>query len=129
MHAGIGQAPRLQISSTEVRGGESLSGTLANIGTRNIAVLLVSESGTVHNLSSLLQPEGNLRRFDIPMSRAGPPGDQPELLVAITSEEPLLALSSGGIPDAASLFPRLLAETENRRDAVSATAAYFKLKR
>jgi serine/threonine-protein kinase len=129
VRAGAALAPRLQLASTELRAGDVLSGTFSNVGNHYLTFLLISETGTVHNLSSLLRPEGELRRFDIPLQLTGTPGNQPELLVAIASKNSFDSLTSGGMLDATVFFPRLLSEIEDKGGAVGATALYFKLQR
>jgi serine/threonine-protein kinase len=124
-----GAPPRLAVDKPNLRGGEALTGTLAEFGTRTLAFLYISDTGTVHNLTSLLRPEGDTRRFKIPLPRAGSPGTQPELLIALASDKPLDALRPAGSLDAAAYFPPLLSEAQEKHAAVGATAVFFKLER
>jgi len=127
MHRGDARPPRLQIDSVRVENGETLTGTVEDIAGRNVELLLVSDGGTVQNVSNLLKPAIDAKAFNIGMRRAGLSGSQPQLLLAVATAQPLQALHPAGALDAARFFPAVIAEAETSRQIVSVAARYFKL--
>jgi serine/threonine-protein kinase len=121
------RAPRLRIDNVRVRNGEVLGGTVEGFGSANIELLLVSDTGRVHNVSNLLKPATEGKSFEIGMKQDGLTGSQPQLLVAIATAKPLESLRMTAPVDAQQLFPAVLAEAERARQNVGAIARYFKL--
>jgi Protein kinase domain len=122
------RAPRLDLDKINLRSGETLSGTVDRVGSRNVELLLVSDSGMVQNLSNLLKPGTDAKSFSIGMQQgSGVTGSMPQLLVAVTSAQPLPALRPGRSIAASEFFPAALSEAERAGQALWATARYFKL--
>jgi serine/threonine-protein kinase len=122
------RAPRLDLEKLSLRSGETLSGTVDRVGSRNVELLLVSDGGMVQNLSSLLKPGTDAKSFSIGMQqRDGVTGSQPQLLVAVTSAQALRGLRPGRPVAAAEFFPAALSEAERSGQTLRATARYFKL--
>jgi serine/threonine-protein kinase len=114
-------SPQLAIAADRLRAGESLKGTVSAAEGRHVELLLVSPEGLVENVSVEAQgsPEG---AFDIPLDEAGTP--EPQLLVALTTAEPLV-LPSESLP-AATYFPQVLAQAERSGDDLGVAVKYFK---
>lgn len=121
------RALHLQIDAVRLRNGETLSGTIDGIGYRNIELLIVSDGGTVQNISHLLKPGPDAQTFTIGMRREGLSGAQPQLLIAIATVKPLESLRPAGPQEAGQFFTAVLAEAERTRQVVAGTARYFKL--
>jgi hypothetical protein len=123
------RAPRLQISSSSVRSGEVLNGSVENIGVRHVELLLVSDTGQVQNISALLKDGLDAKSFSIGMQRTNGAGGQPQLLMAVASPRVIDALRPSGPVPADQFF--LLAQSEAARAGLtlSASARYFKLER
>jgi hypothetical protein len=82
----------------------------------------------VQNLSNLLKPGTDAKSFSIGMQQgSGVTGSMPQLLVAVTSAQPLPALRPGRSIAASEFFPAALSEAERAGQALWATARYFKL--
>jgi eukaryotic-like serine/threonine-protein kinase len=118
----------LSISTTQLRGGEPLTGSVSGIGNRHLELLLVSDMGSVRNLSASLKPGGDVQSFDLRMQATDGAGAQPELLIAIASGSPLATLVFAQPLGADQLFPLVLREAAAGSD-VTAAAKYFKLQR
>jgi eukaryotic-like serine/threonine-protein kinase len=118
----------LSINTTQLRGGEPLTGKISGVGSRHLELLLVSDTGSVQNLSRLLNPESEAQSFDIRMQSTEGTGGQPELLIAIASISPLATLAFTHPVGADQLFPLVLREASTGGD-VTAAAKYFKLQR
>jgi serine/threonine protein kinase len=119
------RAPRLQIDSIRMRNGETLSGAIDGFGSRNVELLLVSDGGTVQNVSHLLKSGLDAKTFNIGMRREALSGSQPQLLIAVATPRPFDSLRPAG--QAGPFFTAVLAEADKSRQAVSAAARYFKL--
>ena len=121
-------APRLELSAYNLRGGESMTGTVDHYGNRQLELLLVSDNGSVYVLTGLLKGAPDGRTFNIRMQRTdGGAGAQPQLLMAIATTQPLTSLKIAAPAEAAQLFPRMLAEIARSGMSASATAKYIKL--
>ena len=89
------RALHLDIDRENLRNGDVLNGMVDRYGTRNVELILVSDSGTVQNVSNLLKPGTDAKTFNIGIKRAeGPGGRQPQLLIAIASPSPISALQA-----------------------------------
>jgi serine/threonine protein kinase len=124
------RAPRIEISSTTLRGGETLTGSIGNFGNRVIELFLVSDRGIVQSLSYLLKPGTDALTFQIGMQRVeGPAGAQPQLLMAVAGPRVIDSLRPTQ-PVAADQF-FLLVQSEASRGglALTASARYFVLEK
>jgi eukaryotic-like serine/threonine-protein kinase len=122
-----GSTPRLQISDTNVTPGQSLTGSV-DAGRGPVHLLLVSDTGSVQNITSMLKPGPDGKAFNLKMQRTVGSGARPQLLIAIASAKPLESLRPGANGPAEQVFPQLLAEAE-RSGTVAAEVKYFKLER
>ncbi len=124
------RAPRLEIDNIHLRSGDYLSGNVSGFGGRNIELFLVSDGGTVQNVTNLLKPGTDAKTFDIGMSRKeGPAGEQPQLLIAVASPRPIPALRPPGPVSANQFFQTVLAEEARNSQGLAASAKYFQLDR
>jgi serine/threonine-protein kinase len=122
-----GPAPRLQIAATNLKSGQALTGTVDGYGSRHVELLLVSDEGSVLNVSRLLKPAGNGMTFNLRMQRTGAAGPQPQLLIAVATAKPLDTLQPRGAVEADLFFPLVAGEAARSGETISATAKYFKL--
>jgi serine/threonine-protein kinase len=120
------RAPQLQIGEATLRSGQALTGSIQVGGNRSVQLLLVSDEGVVQDLSGLLKRAGDGYSFNLRMQRAGAPGAQPQLLLAVSSERPLETIK-GAQGAAEQLFPLASVEVTRTGQVVGATVRYFKL--
>jgi serine/threonine-protein kinase len=120
-------APRLEIGETKLRSGETLSGTIDGYGNRHLELLLVSDDGSVLNISRLVKPRGDGVAFNLRLQLATTTGSQPQLLIAVASARPLAALQISQPANAAPLFSAAIAEAARTGQTLAAAARYFKL--
>jgi hypothetical protein len=121
-------APRLELSKTNLHGGEMLSGVIDRFGSRTLELLLVSETGSVQNISEVLEPDAGRRTFSFPVPRRDDgAGSRPQLLLAVATVGPLRSLRPDGPIDAQSFFAAVLAEGARSGQSLATTASYFRL--
>jgi serine/threonine-protein kinase len=124
------RAPRLDLDKVAVRSGETLSGTVERFGSRHIELVLVTDRGTVQNVSNLLKPGIDAKTFSIGLQqRPDATGSLPQLLVAVASPRPLQTLQSSQPAGADQLFPALLSEATRSGQTLGVAARYFRLDR
>jgi hypothetical protein len=124
------RAPRVDIDSAVVKDGSSLTGLVDRFGNLNVELLLVSDAGTVQNITTLMRPGTDGKPFNIRMQKTTAGAEsQPQLLVAVTSVRPLMAFQLPGAAGADQVFPAALAEAQRSGQQVAATARYFRLER
>ncbi|GIQ78238.1 serine/threonine-protein kinase [Bradyrhizobium sp. RD5-C2] len=111
------RAPRINLSATELKGGETLSGTVENFANRVVELLLISDRGEVRSLSYLLKPGIDSLSFALPMERT----TGPQLLLVVATPRVLDSLRQPR-PMAADTF-FLQATSEAQRGNVTMTAA------
>ncbi len=117
---------RLEISETSLQSGQILSGSIGAAGTDHVELLLISDDGSVHNLSALAKSNGDAKVFKLRMQLANSKTAQPQLLMAVASAKPLGAFQPSET-DAAQVFPAALAEAAQTGQTISAAARYFQL--
>jgi hypothetical protein len=120
-----GPVPSLDLSATALRGGETLSGTVADFGSREVALLLVADDGSVRNLTNMLRATGNTESFSVQVQNSGSERAQPNLLLAIAENEALEPLTRAPVGVADQLFARLLVEAQRDGQAFSVGAKFF----
>ena len=120
-------APRLNIAATSVKSGQGLSGTIDGYGDRHVELLLVSDDGSVLNVSTLLKPAGEGKTFNLRMQRTGVPGPQPQMLIAVASSKRLDTLRPQGAVEADLFFPLVTGEASRSGQTLSAAAKHFRL--
>jgi serine/threonine-protein kinase len=130
LRGGEARAPRLDIDQENLRNGEVLNGMVDRYGTRDVALILVSDTGMVQNVSSLLKLGTDAKSFNIGMRRTeGAAGRQPQLLMAVTSSSPVDALRPGQSAEAEKFFPQVLSDAARTGKSLSAVARYFMLEK
>jgi eukaryotic-like serine/threonine-protein kinase len=113
-----------------LRNGDVLNGMVDRYGTRDVDLILVSDTGTVQNVSSQLKPGTDAKSFSIPVRRPeGAAGRQPQLLIAVTSSSPVDALRPGQPAEAEQFFPRVVGDAARSSKSLSAVARYFMLEK
>jgi serine/threonine protein kinase len=122
------RVPHLDIEQEELKSGSVLDGIVDSYGERQITLLLVSDSGTVQNISSLLKPGMDSKNFALGLKRAeGANGRRPQLLMAIATSSSIGALQSTEPTKADQFFPKVLREAASSGTPISAAARYFSL--
>jgi len=121
------RAPRINLSSVEVKNGETLSGTIENFANRVVELLLVTDSGEVQSLSYLLKPGTDSLSFSIGMQR-GSAGDGPQLVMAVATPQVLDSLRRPKPMAADTFFLQAASEAQRNNIAITTAARYFRLK-
>jgi serine/threonine-protein kinase len=122
------KSPHLEIERESLRDGDVLRGLVDRYGSGQLALLLVSASGVVQNVTNLLKSGTDAKIFSIGMKRTdGSTQRQPQLLLAITSLAPVGILQSNSPIGADQFFPGLTDEATKLGTQLGATARYFVL--
>jgi hypothetical protein len=130
LRGGDARPPRLDIDQENLRNGDVLNGMVDRFGTRDVDLILVSDTGLVQNVSSLLKQGTDAKSFNIGMRRTeGAAGRQPQLLIAVTSSSPVDALRPAQPAEAEQFFPRVLSDAARSSKSLSAVARYFMLEK
>jgi hypothetical protein len=111
--------PQLQIARTAVRNGDTIRGEIHPHGAPHRYLLLVSGTGSVENMSNLLQG-AVAQSFSLPVPWDAPNQASPILVMAIASSAALAALGTADSSAASELFPQLAAQAAESHAAVSA---------
>ena len=120
-------APQLDIGQANLKSGQSLTGTIDGYGDRVLELLLVSDDGSVNNVTQLVKTTRDGKTFNLRISLSGTSAAQPQILMVVASAHPLATLQLPQPADAAKVFPAALDEAARTGQAVAATARYFKL--
>ena len=122
------RVPHLDIEQEALKSGSVLNGIVDSYGERQIVLLLVSDSGTVQNISNLLKSGMDSKNFALGLKRAEDvTGRKPQLLIAIATPSPISALQSTEPAKADLFFPKVLREAASSGTPISAAARYFSL--
>src|SRR5258708_4920064 len=119
--------PSLDFSSPALRGGDALTGTVADFGNREVTLLLVADDGSVRNLTNMLRTTANTKSFNIQVQKSGRERAQPNLLLAIAESKPLEALTRASLGSADQVFGQLLVEALRDGQTLSVSAKFFTL--
>jgi serine/threonine protein kinase len=130
LRGGNARAPRLDIDQENLRSGDVLNGMVDRYGTRNVDLILVSDTGAVQNVSNLLKSGTDAKTFNIGMRRTeGGAGRQPQLLIAVASSSPVAALRLQQPAEAEQFFANAVSDAARSGKSVSAVARYFMLEK
>ena len=84
----------VRLDAAEVPSGGRLTGVLRGTAGRYVLLLLIDNNGVVQDLQRFMSFSGNFARFDVPVTRAGPPRDTKQVLLAVASRRPVNTLRS-----------------------------------
>jgi serine/threonine-protein kinase len=125
-----GTAPVLTLDSNLMESGGSIVGRLSDRRGRPVWLALVTTQGGVYNLTDRLteQADGSAT-FSFALNAPEGSDAQPQLLVAIAADAPLIAAAATTDgASAASVMPLIEAEVIGRDGAAGMTLGYFDLK-
>ena len=124
--------PTLDITEMTVAIGDAIKGTVNSIDKRNVDLLFVDEKGGTYKITKADTKLFDGTSLNIPMNQKKPPGSQtplPQLVIAVSSPDPLLALAPVNLKAAVAasdLFPKLFSEAV-ANGQVSIALKYIKL--
>jgi serine/threonine protein kinase len=125
-----GTAPILILDSNVMESGGSIVGRLSDRRGRPVWLALITTQGGVYNLTDRLteQADGSAT-FSFALNAPADSDAQPQVLVAIASDAPLIAAAaSTDGASAASVMPLIEAEIVGKDGAAKMTLGYFDLK-
>jgi serine/threonine-protein kinase len=116
----------LAISAYEVHSGDFLSGSVKG-PLDNIALLLVSDDGYVHDLAGFASRAGDAVTFKFKIAENGVPGVKPQLVLALKPSAPLAALTGLAATPGDRFVAELSREVADNHVSLSFAAQFFKL--
>lgn len=125
------QPPVLTLDSDVLNSGDTLSGRLTGVRGRPVWLFLVSGKGGVFDISSLLerQDDGS-SRFGFGMNLGENDEPTPQMVVAVTSQTPLVTVRAAKAgANAAQLLRIVETEIKTSGNPAGATVRYFRLDR
>lgn len=126
LHDDQSRAPRIMLAATDVKNGETLTGTIENFSNGVLELLLITDSGQVRSLSNLLKPSLDSMSFSIGL-QIGDNSVRPQLLLALTFSQSISLLKQPQLGTADDFFSRLLSEIGRNNVTVVSAVRYFKL--
>jgi serine/threonine-protein kinase len=123
----LDQAPTVQVDSVMLRNGQTLLGAVTDPAGRSLAVLLVADDGTVHDISDTLRGSAGRMTFEVKLTGSSQGAVKPLLLMVLATDKPLVTLDARPLPAAADLFPILSQEAKLGRQQIGAALKYLKL--
>jgi hypothetical protein len=117
------RAPRINLSATELKAGETLNGTIENFANRVVELLMVSDHGEVQSLSYLLKPGIDSLSFALPMARAS----GPQLLLVVAAPRVLDSFRQPRPMSADTFFLQAMSEAQRGNVTLTAAARYVML--
>ncbi len=126
LHSDQRRAPRIVLATTDVKNGETLSGTIENFANGVVELLLISDNGQIKNLSYLLKPGLDSISFSIGMQR-GDDVARPQLLMALAPSQALSSLKQPQPATADEFFRNLLSEAQRNNVTIAPAVRYFRL--
>ncbi len=124
-----GSAPVLTLDSNEMQSGGSIVGRLSDRRGRPVWLVLITAAGGVYNLTDRLteQADGSAT-FSFGLNSDGSGAAQPQLLMAVAADQPLIAAAAANNGARASdLLPLIEAEIVGRNGEAGAALGYFDL--
>ncbi len=125
------QPPVLTLDADVLVSGDTLSGRLTGVRGRPVWLFLVSGKGGVFDITSLLerQDDGS-SRFGFGMTLAEDDEPTPQMVVAVTTQTPLVTVRAAKAgANAAQLLRIVETEIETSSNPAAATVKYFRLDR
>lgn len=122
-------SPLLDIDSTTLPPDGTIVGRLSNRRGQPVWLALITAEGGVYNLTDRLveQPEGGAT-FSLGLESDGLTDPQPQLLIALATDAPLIAAAAAGQgADAATLLPLIEAEIAGRDGQAGVALSQFLL--
>jgi serine/threonine-protein kinase len=118
-----GKPPTMALTSFDIPRGRPLTGSLENLDGRRVALLLVSDTGVVTDVSADAAPSGDGLAFTVRPETMRAQAARPNLLIALATREPL-GLPSSSLP-AGAYFPRVLVAAERSNQEIGVAVKYF----
>ncbi|MDR3373392.1 MAG: protein kinase [Ancalomicrobiaceae bacterium] len=120
---------RVEVLNSTVKVGDPIVGEAAAPAGFHVAVVLFADDGSAKVLARSERADGASVPFDAPAERFTDGDGRPELVVAVTSPQPLQALVATGPQPAAGLIDAIRREAQGRGDRLASAAQYLAVMR
>ncbi|MFQ6551444.1 hypothetical protein AAD018_003755 [Aestuariibius insulae] len=98
------------VSADRVESGGRLLGSISGAAGRYVSLLLIDDNGVVQDLNRFVTFAGGQARFDVPVTRNGPPRDTGQILLALATARRPLTIETEAGRLAEDVFPPLAEE-------------------
>ncbi|OCX58186.1 hypothetical protein BFP70_19210 [Thioclava sp. SK-1] len=121
---------QMVLSEDQITSGESVGAQLQAEGAQSLWLVLITPVGGVYNLTDRLSdPVGGQRRLNFGLNLAQGEEEQPQILLAVASDTPLVrAAAARDGTQAADLLPQILDEIAQSDGAAAAAVSYVMLR-
>ncbi len=119
--------PTLELSSSNVKSGQSLSGELEKIENGSVSLVLIDNEGVIYNLEGFLKKEDSTASFNIKLVDLETRDPLPQLILALSSREGITTIRKAEPELASALLGRILKSIDAGELEVGAVVKYFKL--
>jgi serine/threonine-protein kinase len=116
----------LSIGAYTVHSGDFLTGSVSGPHD-NLALLLVSDDGYVHDLGPFTRVEGDRLTFKVKIEETTAPGVKPQLVLALVPSQPLAALTGLAATPADKFVAALQGDIARSGATLGFAAQFFKL--
>lgn len=119
--------PALNLSNDWIKSGDSLRGSVSNIGDKVLSILLIDNQGVAYNLGPHLNRTGDRADFNIKLVDLAPRDPLPQLILAIASDKEIETLKRDKPALAKSYFPEVLKALRRSNGDFGSAMKFFKL--
>lgn len=119
--------PALNLSNDWIKSGDSLRGSVSNIGDKVLSILLIDNQGVAYNLGPHLNRTGDRAEFNIKLVDLAPRDPLPQLILAIASDKEIETLKRDKPALAKSYFPEVLKALRRSNGDFGSAMKFFKL--
>ena len=123
IRAGAGEAsgaPRIELTDYAVGPDRPLAGKIANLGKRNVSLILIDNDGAAYRLDAQPEPGGDAATFSVPLTPDAESARQSQVILAIASTKPIPALETFRRGPLKAIAPALLGATQSGSALVGA---------
>ncbi|MEM8811301.1 MAG: protein kinase [Pseudomonadota bacterium] len=121
------EKPILQLINDWIKSGDSLQGSVSNIGDKVVTIFLIDNEGVVYNLGPHLRRLEDRAEFNIKLVELAPRDPLPQLILTVASASPIDLLKVSDPVLARTYFPAVLKSIQRENADVGAAMKFFKL--
>jgi serine/threonine protein kinase len=118
---------RMGLDNDKIKSNERLKGTLTGLSKPNVVLYLVDNEGTIHQFDRLLKRKGQEGSFGIKLVELKTRSPLPQLVLALSSDKPLMGAALRGPVKVDALMPLLESEIQKDANNFEYAFSYFLL--
>ncbi|MCY0095174.1 hypothetical protein [Hoeflea ulvae] len=99
---------RMELNSDQLKSGDSLQGKLSGLTKPNTVLYLIDNDGFVYQIDQFLKRDGDAGSFNIKLVELASRDPLPQVVIALTSEQPIRGAALAQPTTVATFMPKLL---------------------